>query len=155
MKDLKPIPNSVALHHACHARAQNMGFKSRDMLNLIPDIHLSSIERCSGHGGSFGVMKETHQTALNVGKPVFARVQKERQSDPSKLPPEAKISRRHRCFFRLPLGRGPHQAGKWRSLGSPPEGCPQPISGGRSTNHPPHRDFRNVLRAKNRIGRFN
>ena len=28
----------VTLHHACHARAQNMGIKSRDMLKFIPNI---------------------------------------------------------------------------------------------------------------------
>lgn len=44
------------------------------MLQLIPQVHISSVERCSGHGGSFGVMKETHSTALKIGKPVFNRV---------------------------------------------------------------------------------
>jgi len=85
LKDLKPISSSVALHHACHARAQNMGFKSREMLNLIPGIQLSVIERCSGHGGSFGVKKDTFPTALSVGKPVFNRVKKEHDADSSTI----------------------------------------------------------------------
>jgi glycerol-3-phosphate dehydrogenase subunit C len=29
------------------------------------------IERCSGHGGSWGVMKGNFETALKVGRPVF------------------------------------------------------------------------------------
>ncbi|MEJ0043647.1 MAG: hypothetical protein WDM81_16135 [Rhizomicrobium sp.] len=29
------------------------------------------IERCSGHGGTFGVVKPTHAVAVKIGKPVF------------------------------------------------------------------------------------
>jgi glycerol-3-phosphate dehydrogenase subunit C len=66
---LGPIEGGVTLHHACHARAQNMGAKSAQMLRLIPDAKVDLVERCSGHGGTFGVMKETHALALKVGKP--------------------------------------------------------------------------------------
>lgn len=75
-KGMKPLKTSITLHHACHARAQNMGFKAREILKLIPELQISQVERCSGHGGSFGVKKEFHQIALNVGKPVFEQVQK-------------------------------------------------------------------------------
>jgi glycerol-3-phosphate dehydrogenase subunit C len=64
----------VTLHHACHARAQNMGAKSAQMLRLIPDVQVDLIERCSGHGGTFGVMKETHEIAVKVGKPAARQV---------------------------------------------------------------------------------
>lgn len=74
---LKPLDGSVALHFACHARAQNMGPKAADMMRLIPDIDVSVIERCSGHGGSWGVMKENFETALKVGKPVARQVARE------------------------------------------------------------------------------
>jgi glycerol-3-phosphate dehydrogenase subunit C len=59
------------VHLACHARAQNMGPKAAEMLRLIPDTPVDVIERCSGHGGTFGVMKETHGVAVKVGRPVF------------------------------------------------------------------------------------
>jgi glycerol-3-phosphate dehydrogenase subunit C len=67
---LKPLDGAVALHLACHARAQNMGPKGADLLRLIPDTPLKVIERCSGHGGSWGVMKDTFEVALKVGRPV-------------------------------------------------------------------------------------
>jgi len=67
---LSALPASVALHLACHARAQNMGQKAAEMLRLIPDADLKVIERCSGHGGSWGVMKENFDTAIKVGRPV-------------------------------------------------------------------------------------
>ena len=67
---LGALDGGVTLHLACHARAQNMGAKARDMLALIPDADLEVIERCSGHGGSWGVMKDNFEVGLKVGKPV-------------------------------------------------------------------------------------
>ncbi|MEX0697844.1 MAG: heterodisulfide reductase-related iron-sulfur binding cluster [Dongiaceae bacterium] len=71
---LEPLGRGVALHVACHARAQNMGQKAAEMLRLIPDADLSVIERCSGHGGSWGVTKQNFPTALKIGKPVARQV---------------------------------------------------------------------------------
>ena len=68
---LKPLPEGVTVHLPCHARAQAMGPKAAEMLRLIPDTPIDVIERCSGHGGTFGVMKETHGVAVKVGRPVF------------------------------------------------------------------------------------
>lgn len=73
---MKPLDGGVALHIACHARAQNMGQKATEMLRLIPDADLAVIERCSGHGGSWGVMKENFPVALKVGKPVARQAHK-------------------------------------------------------------------------------
>jgi glycerol-3-phosphate dehydrogenase subunit C len=67
---LRPLPGGVALHIACHARAQNMGHKAAEMMRLVPEAEVGVIERCSGHGGSWGVMKEHFETALKVGRPV-------------------------------------------------------------------------------------
>jgi glycerol-3-phosphate dehydrogenase subunit C len=71
---LKPVPGGVTVHHACHARAQNMGPKSAEMLRLIPDTTVNLVERCSGHGGTFGVMKATHALANKVGRPAAKQV---------------------------------------------------------------------------------
>ncbi|HEX9447377.1 MAG TPA: glycerol-3-phosphate dehydrogenase, partial [Dongiaceae bacterium] len=67
---LQPLPGGVTLHIACHARAQNMGQKAAEMMRLIPEPDLAVIERCSGHGGSWGIMKGNFEVALKVGKPV-------------------------------------------------------------------------------------
>jgi glycerol-3-phosphate dehydrogenase subunit C len=67
---LQSLPGGVALHIACHARAQNMGQKAAEMLRLLPDHDLAVIERCSGHGGAWGVLKGNFETAIKVGKPV-------------------------------------------------------------------------------------
>ena len=71
---LQEIDGGVTVHHACHARAQNMGIKARDMLKLIPNIKIDVVERCAGHGGTFGVMKETHDLAIKVGRPTARQI---------------------------------------------------------------------------------
>ena len=66
---LEKVEGGVAVHLACHARAQNVGPRAADMLRLIPDTRVAVIERCSGHGGSWGMMKGNFDTALKVGRP--------------------------------------------------------------------------------------
>jgi glycerol-3-phosphate dehydrogenase subunit C len=68
---LTALPEGVTVHLACHARAQNMGPKAAEMLKMIPGTPVDVIERCSGHGGTFGVVKPTHDVAVKVGRPVF------------------------------------------------------------------------------------
>lgn len=68
---LRALPEGVTVHLPCHARAQNMGAKAAEMLRLIPETPVDVIERCSGHGGTFGVVKPTHEVAEKVGRPVF------------------------------------------------------------------------------------
>ena len=67
---LKPLDGAVALHLACHARAQNMGPKAADLLKLIPDSDVTVVERCSGHGGSWGVLQENFEVGVKIGRPV-------------------------------------------------------------------------------------
>jgi glycerol-3-phosphate dehydrogenase subunit C len=74
VEGLKEIDGGVTVHHACHARAQNMGVKARDMLKLIPNAKIDVVERCAGHGGTFGVMKETHDLARKVARPTVRQI---------------------------------------------------------------------------------
>ena len=74
---IQALDGGVTVHIACHARAQNIGQKAAEMLRLIPDTKVSVIERCSGHGGSWGIFKENYDIALKVGKPVSRQALKE------------------------------------------------------------------------------
>jgi glycerol-3-phosphate dehydrogenase subunit C len=65
---LGKLEGGVALHMACHARAQNIGAKAAEMLRLLPEADVKVVERCSGHGGSWGVMKENFDVAIKVGR---------------------------------------------------------------------------------------
>jgi len=64
----------VAYQVACHQRVQNIGLKTRDILNLIPDTDVIPIERCSGHDGTYAVKKEFHDISMKIAKPVVKRV---------------------------------------------------------------------------------
>jgi glycerol-3-phosphate dehydrogenase subunit C len=70
-RGLAPIdamPKSIGVHFACHARAQNMGPKALEMLKLIPKAKPQLTERCSGHGGKWGIFEQNFDRALKVGK---------------------------------------------------------------------------------------
>jgi Fe-S oxidoreductase len=62
---------SVAYHVPCHGRVQNLGRKTEEVLKWIPQTTLTTVERCSGHAGTWGVKKEFHATAMKIGGPVF------------------------------------------------------------------------------------
>ena len=66
----------VGVHFACHARAQNMGPKAMEMLRLIPGLAPELTERCSGHGGKWGIFAENFDTAVKVGKPAARNLMK-------------------------------------------------------------------------------
>jgi glycerol-3-phosphate dehydrogenase subunit C len=109
---LRALEGGVALHIACHARAQNMGRKAAEMLALIPGADLSVIERCSGHGGSWGVRKENFELAIKLGRPV-AR--------------QAKDSGKRHVASECPLAAAHILQGIEKQGGSPPAKAPHPI----------------------------
>jgi len=64
----------VAYHVACHQRVQNIGLKTKEVLELIPDTQVTAIERCSGHDGTYAVKTEFYDTAMKLVRPVAKRV---------------------------------------------------------------------------------
>jgi glycerol-3-phosphate dehydrogenase subunit C len=64
----------VSYHVPCHGRVQKIGRKTEEMLKLIGKtvtVELTTVERCSGHAGTYGVKTATHPLAMKIGKPVF------------------------------------------------------------------------------------
>ncbi|MDE2437711.1 MAG: hypothetical protein KGM49_15760 [Sphingomonadales bacterium] len=77
---LAPIPSmpaSIAVHFACHARAQNMGPKAMEMLRLIPEAKPALTDRCSGHGGKWGIFKKNFDRAAKIGRPTARNLTKD------------------------------------------------------------------------------
>jgi Fe-S oxidoreductase len=71
------FPNAlgkVAYHVACHLRVQNIGLKTRDVLQLIPNTEVIPIERCSGHDGTYAVKKEFNAISNKICRPVVNKV---------------------------------------------------------------------------------
>jgi len=105
---LQPLDGGVAVHIACHARAQNMGQKATEMMRLIPNADLTVIERCSGHGGSWGILKGNFETALKVGRPVARQAS---DSGKTYLASECPLAGMHIAQGMERLGQGANQAG--------------------------------------------
>jgi glycerol-3-phosphate dehydrogenase subunit C len=74
---IEPMPSHIGVHFACHARAQNMGPQAMEMLKLIPEAKPILTERCSGHGGKWGIFKENFDTAVKVGRPAARALAKD------------------------------------------------------------------------------
>lgn len=67
---------NVSYQVACHQRVQNIGPKTKDVLELVPNTTVDAIERCSGHDGTYAVKQEYHEIAVKIAKPVANRVNK-------------------------------------------------------------------------------
>lgn len=69
----------VAYQIPCHLRAQNMGYKSRDLMQLIPDTTVHLIEKCSAIDGTWGLKQQYFNLSLKVAEPLLREI---RQSQP-------------------------------------------------------------------------
>jgi len=78
--DFKTALGKVSYHIPCHGRVQKIGKKTEEMFKLIGQavaVQLNTVERCSGHAGTYGVKTATHPVALKIGKPVFKAMGKD------------------------------------------------------------------------------
>ena len=73
-RDFNNALGKIAWHAPCHQRVQNIGPKTRDVLALVPGTDVTTIERCSGHDGTYGVKSATYAIARKIAKPVEARI---------------------------------------------------------------------------------
>ena len=70
-KDFKTGAGNISYHMPCHLRAQNIGYKTRDVLSLLPDTRVRVIEECSGHDGTWAMKKENFEQSLKYGGRAF------------------------------------------------------------------------------------
>jgi Fe-S oxidoreductase len=78
--DFKQPLGKVSYHIPCHSRVQNVGQKTREMLESVPGTQVTVVERCSGHDGTWGVKEEYFANSMKIGRPVF-RMMAEAQPD--------------------------------------------------------------------------
>ena len=74
--DFKNPLGKISYQVPCHLRVQNIGLKTRDVLELVPGTEVEAIERCSGHDGTYAVKKEFHEHSKKIARPVIGRVGK-------------------------------------------------------------------------------
>jgi Fe-S oxidoreductase len=64
---------TVAYHAPCHLRAQNIGFRSRDLLKLCSD-EVVLIDACSGVDGTWGMQARFHEASMKVAAKMLTRI---------------------------------------------------------------------------------
>jgi len=70
-KDFKTGAGHVSYHMPCHLRAQNIGYKTRDVLALLPGTTVRVVEECSGHDGTWAMKRENFEQSLKWGSRAF------------------------------------------------------------------------------------
>ncbi len=61
----------IAYHLPCHLKAQNIGYKSLDLLKLIPGTTVDLIEGCSGIDGTWGLKQQYFDLSFRVADRLF------------------------------------------------------------------------------------
>jgi glycerol-3-phosphate dehydrogenase subunit C len=74
-RNFKVKPGKVAYQAPCHLRAQNIGFKSRDLMKAA-GAEVELIEQCSAVDGTWGFKKEYYQLSMKVAEPLFEKVER-------------------------------------------------------------------------------
>lgn len=69
------IPESITYHAACHLRAQNIGFKSRDLMKLTGS-KVKVIQQCSGIDGMWGLRAENEQFSIPIAEKLAEQITK-------------------------------------------------------------------------------
>ena len=90
--DFKQPLGRVSYHIPCHSRVQNMGQKTRELLESIPGTTVSTVERCAGHDGTWGVKTEFYENSMKIGRPVFRQMS---APDPDYIGSDCPIAARH------------------------------------------------------------
>src|SRR5262249_10191046 len=80
--DFTRPPGRILYQVPCHLKVQDIGFKSRDLLKLIPGAEVVTVEKCTGHDGTWSMKKEYFPLSMKIGEPVFAQV---RETKPNRI----------------------------------------------------------------------
>jgi len=57
---------TVNYHVSCHLKAQRIGYKSRDILRLVPETKVNLVNQCSGMDGGWGMKAEFFDESMKV-----------------------------------------------------------------------------------------
>jgi len=72
-RDFKSSLGRVAYHAPCHLRAQNIGFRSRDLLQLAAD-EVVLVDACSGVDGTWGMQERFYDESMKVASGMLKRL---------------------------------------------------------------------------------
>ncbi len=66
---------TIAYQPACHLKAQNIGFKSKELLELLPKSKVALIDRCSAHDGTWSMKDEYFELSLKTARKLFEEIE--------------------------------------------------------------------------------
>ena len=75
-REFQSTPEKVGYHVPCHLRAQNIGYRSRDIMKLVPLSSIQIVDECCGHNGNWAMKKDNFELSLKIGKKAFDSLQK-------------------------------------------------------------------------------
>lgn len=90
--EFKNSLGKVSYHIPCHLRVQKIGQRTREMLQMVPGTTVNTVERCSGHDGTWGVKSEYFGNSMKIGKPVFQQMS---SGEPDYISSDCAIAGRH------------------------------------------------------------
>jgi glycerol-3-phosphate dehydrogenase subunit C len=64
----------IAYQMPCHLRAQNIGYKSRDLMQLIPETNVQTYEKCAAIDGTWGLKQQYFDLSLKVAEPLLREI---------------------------------------------------------------------------------
>jgi Fe-S oxidoreductase len=73
-KDFKIALGKVSYHVPCHSRVQNIGQKTREVIEWVPGTTTHTVERCAGHDGTWGAKREFYAASMKIGRPLFRQM---------------------------------------------------------------------------------
>ncbi len=98
-RDFSPIPMQIIYHEPCHLKSQQNEYGPTDLLKLIPELELIDVEdSCCGIAGTYGMKKENYDLSMEIGKPLFVKIQEAK--------PELLVSGCGTCQIQLLKGTG-------------------------------------------------
>lgn len=65
--EFRQTPQRISYQVPCHLRDQNIGFKSKELMELT-GARVEVIEKCSGHDGSWGAKVEFFDRSMKIAR---------------------------------------------------------------------------------------
>ena len=70
-RDFRSTPGTIAYHVPCHLKAQDIGFRSRDLMRQIPGVEVVTVDACTAHDGTWAMKKEFFELSMKWGEKAF------------------------------------------------------------------------------------
>ena len=71
VREFRSSPGKIAYHVPCHLKSQQIGFRSRDLMRLIPETEITTVDACTAHDGTWAMKREYFDLSMQWGKKAF------------------------------------------------------------------------------------